>query len=266
VITIAAFIKLVRYELVYEKRKTGTFTINPYDLFMLEMLMKLKKDSGCRIACITMGPMECMDAVRRIIAFGADEAFLVSDPRFSGSDTFATSHILTKSLKSINQTIDIIAFGEKSVDGETGQVPVGVAGLLGIQCITGVREICEVSKENILLKRQFNGRLEIMEAINPCGLVFKGFTTKEPTISLIRIKQTKGYDPIILDADTIGIDKGYYGQEGSKTVVKNAVNTISKRDVIFLEGTLDAKAEAFRRLLSGNKHIIESSKEGGGYD
>ena len=247
--TIIACIKYIRSELIpTDQQSENNYAINPYDLYMLEQLMELKKIFSCRIISITMGPPGCMEAIQRSIAMGLDEACLVSDPCFSGSDTYATSYVLNKALHHTEQA-DIYAFGEKAMDGETGQVPVGVASRLDLQCISGVKKLVSSEEGKIVLKRQVSDRVESVEVFTPCVLCFKGFTTREPQINLLKLKQSRKYSPIILNAEDLNIDEKYCGQNGSKTIVKNVAHTIHKRNVELLEGTPQLKADAFRRLI-----------------
>lgn len=251
-ITIIACIKYLRSELVSSDQQSDNhFTINPYDLFMLEQLKELKKSFKCRIIGMTMGPMGSTEAIKRSLASGMDDAFLVSDPCFSGSDTYATSYILSKALIHIGQA-EIYAFGEKSIDGETGQVPVGVASRLALRCITGVKELYGVDDNELVLKRQFTSRFEHIKTAMPCVLSFSGFTTKEPRISLLKLKQAREFTPVILNAQTLQIDKKDCGQDGSRTIVKNTARSIHKRKSEYVEGTPQVKASAFRELILGN--------------
>jgi len=247
-LSIIACIKYVRSELVSTSQSDNNYTINPYDLYMLKKFMEIKKSFPCRVVSLTMGPPGCTEAVQRGIALGLDDVYLVSDPFFSGADTYATTHVLNKALDYIGQA-DIYAFGEKAIDGETGQVPIGVASRLGLQCVTGVRDLDAIEEGKIILKRQFTDCFENAEAFTPCVLCFKGFTTKEPQLSLMKLKQSRKHPPIVLNAKSLNIEKKQCGQDGSKTTVKNIVYTIHKRDVEILEGSPQLKAEAFRKLI-----------------
>lgn len=254
--TIIACIKYIQSRLISaEQQQENDYTINPYDLYMLNQLIEFKKNVPCRLVSVTMGPLGCIEAIRRSIAIGLDESFLVSDPCFSGSDTYATSYILSKALDYIGQA-DLYTFGEKAVDGETGQVPISVASRMKLQCVTGVKEFSDTGEGKIVLKREFADDFESIEMFTPSFLCYKGFTTKEPQISLLKLKRARSYSPIVLTAESLNIEKQYCGQDGSKTIVKNIAHAIPNRDVELLEGSSQCKADAFRKL------ILESGRKG----
>lgn len=247
--TIIACIKYIRSGLLtINQQPENNYIINPYDLHMLRCLINLKKKLPCRIVSVTMGPLNCIEPIKRSVALGVDDAFLICDPLFSGSDTYATSYILHQALKYISHA-DIYAFGEKAVDGETGQVPIAVASRLDLPCITGVEEFCVIEGDKIELKRRFDNNIEFIKSCTPCVLCFQGFTIEEPQISLLKLKQVRNYSPIILNADLLNAEKQYCGQNGSKTVVMNIANTIEKRNVKLLDGSPQQKANAFRMLI-----------------
>lgn len=249
-ITIVACIKYINSKILStDAELNGSYVINPYDLYMLEQLLKFKKEFSCRIFGLTMGPLECIEAIQRSIAYGLDDIFLVSDKCFSGSDTYATSYILTGALKYIGPA-DVYAFGEKAVDGETGQVPIGIASRLDLLCIIGVQNFHLDSADKIYLERKFADKIEELKIPMPCVLGFQGFTIKEPQVSLLNLKQARSYTPIVLTADSLNVKKHYCGYQGSRTAVKEAKFTISKRNREVLEGTPKNKAEILKKLIT----------------
>jgi len=249
-LTIIACIKFVRSELLSDNQQLrGAYALNPYDLFMLEQLFALKKALSCRVIGVTMGPKGCLESAQRFIAAGLDDVYLISDSCFSGSDTYSTSYILYKALAHIGQA-DIYAFGEKSIDGETSQAPIGVSSYLNLLCYTGVEKIEAHNGDTINLKCVHMDRIEVIEAPCPLAICFHGFTTKEPDISLLQLRRSRNYLPIILDASSFQIDKQYCGQSGSKTKVIQVINIINKRDSEPIVGSLPHKANSLKNLLS----------------
>lgn len=252
-ITISACIKFIRYELISgNKQSPGTYVLNPYDLFMLEKLVAFKKQFSCRIAGVTMAPKGCLESAQRYIAMGLDDLYFISDPCFAGADTYSTSYILQKALEYIGPA-DIYAFGEKSVDGETSQVPIGVSSRMNLPCCTGIEKI-SLCDNNINLEHVFADCHEIMEVSFPLAVCFKGFTTKEPEISLLQLKRSRSHTPIILDAASFQANKRYCGQAGSKTKVTHTTSNVSKRFAETIDGPASTKAQALKALLEGGGH------------
>ncbi|MCX5657745.1 MAG: electron transfer flavoprotein subunit beta/FixA family protein, partial [Candidatus Omnitrophica bacterium] len=77
--------------------------INPFDMYAIEESIRLKEKHGGKVTVITMGPPQAEEALREAISLGADEAILVSDRAFAGSDTWATSYTLAKAVEKIGQ-------------------------------------------------------------------------------------------------------------------------------------------------------------------
>ena len=73
--------------------------LNPFDGFALEMALRMKEQAGGTVTLLSMGPAQAESALRDGLAVGADEAFLVSGREFGGSDTLATSYILSSAVK-----------------------------------------------------------------------------------------------------------------------------------------------------------------------
>jgi len=109
--------------------------VNPFDENAVEAALQLKEKHGGKVTVITMGPSQAAEALRTTIAMGADEAILVSDRAFAGSDTWATSYTLSQTIKKLGK-FDLIICGKQAIDGDTAQVGPGFAVWLGIPQIT----------------------------------------------------------------------------------------------------------------------------------
>src|SRR5512139_3353553 len=121
--------------------------INPYDLHALEEGLQIREKSGGKVTVLTMGPPQAENALREAISMGADEAVLLSDRAFAGSDTWSTSYTLAQALKKLGA--DIIFCGKQAIDGDTAQVGPETAEFLGIPHISYIRKIEEV-KDNYI--------------------------------------------------------------------------------------------------------------------
>ncbi len=119
--------------------------LNPYDAFALETALRLKDAEGGTVTVLSMGPPQAKEMLKGCLAAGADAAFLASDPRFGGSDTLATSYILSLAVKKAARRTgcapDLILCGRQAVDGDTGQVGPALAELLALPQITNAREL-----------------------------------------------------------------------------------------------------------------------------
>lgn len=248
--TVVICIKSVRNEFVYPNDKNGgSMILNPYDLLTLQHFTALKGKTDLHIICLCMGPGGSEAVLTRCLALGSDEAILLKSPAFSGSDTFATSFIISQALKKIGK-LDLIVCGEKAVDGETGQVAYSIAKRLGLPCIDGVNKILELGQENVTLTCRHEEFLDTKMCGYPALLIFQGFTLAEEDISLPALKRAKKKTIIEWNAQDLNLDKMDCGQSGSKTKVINLEKISFGRNAKYIEGTDIRKAELIYELLN----------------
>lgn len=115
--------------------------MNPYDLVALEQALQLKTTTGGTVTVISMGPAQAEAVLREALAMGADQAYLVSDRAFGGSDVLATARTLAMTLRQVGSDADLYIFGHQTTDGDTAQVGPAVAALLDIPQASLVRSI-----------------------------------------------------------------------------------------------------------------------------
>ena len=127
-------------------RSSADAEINPFDLNALEAAVQAKGTLGGTVTAISMGPRQAESALRDALARGADSAILLADEAFAGADTLATSYTLAYAIKKLGD-FDLIICGEKTVDGDTGQVGPELAEHLGIPHIAYVAKIEEVGEK-----------------------------------------------------------------------------------------------------------------------
>lgn len=125
-------------------RSGVTNIVNPYDTYALEAAARIRDGNpDIKIAALSMGPAQAEDALKNCVAIAADSAYLVSDPAFAGSDTYATSYILSCAVRRIEKTEGqclAIFCGKQAIDGDTAQIGPALAERLGIPQVTSVLE------------------------------------------------------------------------------------------------------------------------------
>ena len=92
-----------------------------------------------------MGIPKTAELLRETIAVGVDEAVLLTDKAFAGSDTLATSYTLSMGIKKLGD-YDLIICGKQATDGDTAGVGPSLAEKLGVPHTTNVRKIEEIKK------------------------------------------------------------------------------------------------------------------------
>ena len=134
---------------------------NPEDKTALELALQIKDKYGGKLTALTMGPPKASELLRECLYMGADSVILISDRKFAGADTLATSYVLSEAIKYIGK-FDLIFAGRQAIDGDTARVGPQTAEKLGIPQITYVEKILEISKNKITIKRKIDDGYEIL--------------------------------------------------------------------------------------------------------
>ncbi len=139
---------------------------NPEDLNALEAALFIKDSvEGSTVHILTMGPPRASEIIREAMFRGADGGYLLTDRKFAGADTLATSYALSCALRKIEP--DIIVAGRQAIDGDTAQVGPQVAEKLGIPQVTYAEEIVEVKESTLVVKRRLEHGTEVVESPFP---------------------------------------------------------------------------------------------------
>ena len=156
---------------------------NPEDLNALEMALQVKDRHGGTVTVITMGPPKAANILRESLWRGADRAILLTDRRFAGADTLATSVALQKAIEKIGR-YDLILAGRQAIDGDTAQVGPQTAEKLGIPQITYAESILEIADGRITAQRALDSGSEIVRCRMPCLLTVVGSanTPRPPSV------------------------------------------------------------------------------------
>jgi electron transfer flavoprotein beta subunit len=153
---------------------------NPDDKVALELALQLRDRFGGKVTAITMGPAKAGDLLRECLYMGADDVYLISDRKFGGADTLATSYTLSEAIKKLG-SYDLIFAGRQAIDGDTAQVGPQTAEKLHIPQITYAEKIIDLEGDKILVKRRIDGGYEILEASMPLLItVLKEAATPRP--------------------------------------------------------------------------------------
>lgn len=191
--------------------------VNPFDENAVEAALKLRDQHGGKVTVITMGPSQAKEALRHVMAMGADEVILISDRAFAGSDTLATSYTLSQAIKKIGK-FDLLICGKQAIDGDTAQVGPGIAEWLNLPQVTFVVKV-EVDGKKLKAERLLEETNEIVEAPLPCMVtVVKQINEPRPT-SLKGMMRAKKAEIPTWGAEQIGADKFRIGMDGSPTQV-----------------------------------------------
>jgi len=226
--------------------------VNPFDTYALEEGVRIREQYGGKVTAISMGPPQAEKVLREAISVGADQAILLSDSAFAGSDTLATSYTLAKAIERI-QEYDLIICGRQTIDGDTGQVGPELAEMLGIPFVAYVSNIEQIGTSYIRVQRMIEEGHEVIEAPLPAVIT----VVKEINIprlpSLRGLAKARSAVISVWTARELGVDKNMVGLSGSATrVIKVFFPQRIYRGEI-LQGDLESQVESLVNKLRGAK-------------
>ncbi|NQT32843.1 MAG: electron transfer flavoprotein subunit beta/FixA family protein [Candidatus Omnitrophica bacterium] len=223
--------------------------INPFDMYAIEEAIRIKEHLGeGEIVVISMGPPQAEVALREAISMGCDEGILVSDRKFAGSDTWATSYTLSRAIKKIGD-FKIILCGKQASDGDTAQVGPGVSVHLNIPQVTYVKKIEKLDKDKATVERMTEEGYDIVETPIPVLLtVVKEIN--EPRLPSLKGKmRAKKAEIPVWTAEDLACEEDKVGLDGSPTRVVKIFTPPPREGGRLLEGEPDEISKELAGLL-----------------
>ncbi len=163
---------------------------NPEDLNALELALRLKDECvGSTVHILSMGPMRAADIIRDAIFRGADGGYLLTDRKFAGADTLATSYALSCALRQIGA--DVIVAGRQAIDGDTAQVGPQVAEKLGLPQVTYAEQVVQVKESSIVVRRRLERGVEVVESPLPAVITVNSSAAEVRPQNALRIMKYK---------------------------------------------------------------------------
>lgn len=218
---------------------------NPEDLSALEAALEIKDRFGGTVTVVTMGPPKAAEILRDCLYRGADRAILVTDRAAAGSDTLATSYILSQAIKTAGE-FDFVFCGRQAIDGDTAQTGPQCAEKLGIPQIAYLLEIVDVKDKTATLKRSLGNGWEIVRTQLPALVTVVEAANEPRPQSAIKIMRNKHKrvplevaDPSTLAVEDrleqwsladINADLNRCGFAGSPTKVHKVMSIVLKKD------------------------------------
>lgn len=199
--------------------------INPYDLYALEEALRVRDAFGGTVSVITMGPPMAEAALRKALAFGADRAVLMTDRIFAGSDTLATSYVLSHGIMRLaaEAPVDIVFAGKQTIDGDTAQVGPGIARRLNLNQLTYVEKIdrLDPDADEIVVHRRAEGGVHVLKTELPCLITMLEGSNSIRFASMDDMFRAARAEVTVWSAAEAGIeDQTRCGLRGSPTVVR----------------------------------------------
>jgi electron transfer flavoprotein beta subunit len=228
--------------------------INPFDMYALEEGLRLKEKHQGKVTAISMGPPQAEEALREAIALGVDEATLLSDPAFDGSDTLATSYILAKAIAKLGQ-FDIVICGRQTMDSDTGQVAPQLAEQLGLPFVSYVSQIEEIREGYMRVQRMVEEGHQVVEMPLP-GVISVVKEINVPRLPSLRgLMKSKQAQIPAWNAQELGVDMNKVGLSGSPTRMVKLSHPQRTGHGEMLQGSPESQVEQLVARLRETKII-----------
>ncbi|MEM3550044.1 MAG: electron transfer flavoprotein subunit beta/FixA family protein [Candidatus Bathyarchaeia archaeon] len=228
--------------------KTGlVYDINEWDDYALEEAVRLKEKFGGTVTAITVGSEESDATLRKCLARGADKAIRLTDPKFEGSDAYATAKILYSVIK--NLPFDIILTGAQAGDDGSSIVGPVLAEMLGIPHSTMVKKI-NVEDGKAVVNRELEGGWEEQLEVKLPALFAVQTGINEPRyVSIMGIRKAMQREVKVMGLADIGLSENDVGEAGSWLRIENLYVPPVEKQAEFLTGSPDEIAAKIVELL-----------------
>jgi electron transfer flavoprotein beta subunit len=233
--------------------------INPLDCVALEAALVLKKKQGGCITVLSMGPPQSEEALFEALAYGADQAILLTDIAFAGADTLATSHVLARAIARLEPFPDLILCGKQTIDSDTGHVGPQIAEELNLPQVCNVNEIHP--EGNFLTVKQISDHF-----LNTLRVSLPALLTVGPELSIPHHLPLGDVEAAFLKKKItqwglpdLGLEPQEVGLPGSATKVWKLQKTPQKKQGELLSGPPHVLVEAFIKKLE-NLSILDDEE------
>ncbi len=209
--------------------------INPADKQALEAALTIKEKIEANITAVTMGPNKAIAVLKEAIAMGVDDAILLCDSKFAGSDTCATSKVLASVIKEKLSQTDLILFGQTAIDGETGQTGLSTATRLNFGCVSNISEIIEIDANAITVARENEEEKITLKIEIPCAICINNFVFKPRIPRINGYMKAQDFECKTYNMTDLNLSQEKIGVKGSPTYVSKVFKNEDGRNCKFID-------------------------------
>jgi len=197
----------------------GPGTVNPFDEYAVEEALRIKEKSGGKVSVMSVGSERVESALRACLALGVDEAYLLSDEAFVGSDPQAVGNILAAGLRKLGE-YDLILAGKQAIDSDAAQVPTVVAAGLDLPQAMFVRKFQSIENGKAVVQRTTEEGYDLVELTLP-AVVSVVKEINEPRLPSLKGKMAAKKKTITTwTAADLGLDRTDTGNASKTKTIK----------------------------------------------
>ncbi len=216
-------------------RDGGDGTLNELDENAVEAALALVEEHGGEVVAVTVGPDDAVDAVRRALQMGAEQAVHVVDDAIAGSDVFGTAKVLAAAVRRLGEQepVDLVVTGMAGLDGLTSLLPAALATELDLPLLVLAAEV-GVTDGTVRVRRELDHATEVLQAPLPAlvSVTDQANEPRYPNFKGIMAARKKPVDVLTL-AD-LGVDPTTVGAAGARTAVLEAAPRPAREDRVLV--------------------------------
>jgi len=221
--------------------------ISETDKNAIEEAVRIKEKHGGKITAITMGSPDAKEALREALAMGADEAYLLTDPLFEGSDSHATANVLAAAITKIID-YDLILCGAYSEDLFSFQVGPRLAEICNLAQITYATKI-SLEGTKVVVERDLENERQVVEGKLPCLITVLREINEPRLLTLMAIMAASKKPTTTWTASDLGLSEEELGFNGSLVEILRSTTAAGERKRVKLEGEASELAPKLVKAL-----------------
>lgn len=208
--------------------------INPFDLYAVEQARILKEQTGGKLTALSMGIPATERLLRECISRGCDDACLLTDRAFAGSDTLATSYAISLGVRKLGGA-DLILCGKMAVDGDTAQIGPELAATLGYHFVTDVCGILDVTEKELIVRKKTEEGTVTEKVSFPAVITVVKDIVQPSLPSIAGVRKSFSAPFVMVTAQDAGADINRTGFAGSPTTVVKTFTPEGRAEAVSLE-------------------------------
>lgn len=222
--------------------------INPFDTYAIEEAVRIKEKKGADVVALSMGIPAAKEMLKEAISLKIDRAVLLTDRKFAGADSLATSYALSKGIEKIGG-FNLIICGKQATDGDTAQVGPSLAVSLNIPYVTNVSKIIDINEETLHCMKITDDGYEEIEVRLPALITVVKEINMPRLPSIQSIKKSKLSQIEVLSFEDVDGDENKAGLKGSPTQVKKTFVPLHEKNTEILSGTPNELSKKLVKIL-----------------
>ena len=219
------------------------FKVNDWDNYAVEEAVRIVEKAGGSVTAVSIGDAESDEVLRRAIAMGAKDAFLIKTADLQ-QDPHVRAALACNVIRKEGLPFDLIFTGVQAEDDQFASVGGILAARLGLPFVSMVIGIDAFEDGCVIARRELEGGLqERIRAALPCVLSIQSGINEPRYVSIMGIRKAAKLERKVLNAPD------YLGGVVKKIGVEKWIYPPMKRGATILAGDMDGVCKQLLEIL-----------------